>query len=123
MSTMILACCEQELTGYRPFLEPQPATPACFVVAQVDISTQYFDEIALAEPTASPVPTSVLGNITFNVSSLLPKAVEVRFLSKYACSSSSMDTFAARFFCSCKRSTLAQPGTVSCSAASEASAP
>ena len=43
----------------------------------MDISTQYFDAIALAQPTASPVPTAVLGNITFNITNLLPSVIAV----------------------------------------------
>ena len=43
----------------------------------MDIGTSYFDAIALAQPTVSPVPTSVLGNITFNITNLLPITIEV----------------------------------------------
>ena len=67
----------QDIAIPEPFLEPQPRTPTCSVRAEVDISTQYFDAIALAQPTVSPVPTAVLGNITFNITNLLPSTIEV----------------------------------------------
>ena len=52
----------------------------------MDIGTSYFDAIALAQPTVSPVPTSVLGNITFNITNLLPITIEVSCPDMYACS-------------------------------------
>ena len=67
----------QELSGYRPFLEPEPVNPTCAVTAKVYLREQYFDAVALSKPTASPVPTIVMGEIEFDITSYLPTAIEV----------------------------------------------
>ena len=69
----------QVLTGYHPYLAPEPAAPTCAVRASVFIGTQYFDAVALSKPTASPVPTIVSGAINFEVENYLPNPVEVGF--------------------------------------------
>ena len=61
--------------GYHPYLAPEPAHPTCAVKASVYIGTQYFDAVALSKPTASPVPTVVMGAIDFQVENLLAEAI------------------------------------------------
>lgn len=86
-----LSCCSQpllpaprparaQLTSYHPFLAPEPADPTCAVKASVYLGTQYFDALALSKPTASPVPTVVMGAITFQTENLLTTPIEVRRL-------------------------------------------
>lgn len=65
------------LSGYRPFIEAEPADPTCAVQASVYLTEQTFDALALSKPTASPVPTTVLGDIVFDITNYLPTAIEV----------------------------------------------
>ena len=69
------------LSGYRPFIEAEPANPTCAVQASVYLTNQTFDALALAQPTASPVPTIVQGQIIFDVTNFLPNSIEVWHLS------------------------------------------
>lgn len=77
-SLLWLCVCVGAQGAYRPYLAPEPASPSCRVTASVYIGTQYYDAVALSKPTASPVPTVVMGAINFEVENLLPAAIEVR---------------------------------------------
>ena len=62
----------------RPFLFPNPRKHTCSVNASVYLSSSYVSPEALAQPTAVPVPSFVLGAINFKVSNLNKTAIKVK---------------------------------------------
>ena len=71
----------------RPFLLPNPSHPTCAVTARVVLSSSYISPEARSQPTASPVPSIVLGAINFTVTNLRDTAYQVsgRVLSGCSC--------------------------------------